>query len=146
MPKELPNRNSLELIPPTDAKFLIQVTMQFADDFELYLEDGKLCQEPDIDQTTISALEGIATGEQAFHTLMRLYALQAYTVRHASVLKPWLVTDPSDSRHRLISGALFEAAARAPLYVTGVRVSSLRFDVARFEAILLEETEADGSA
>lgn len=130
-------------IPAVDPQYIIDVTTQHAQECELHLKDSKLYAEPDIDKIAMSVLGDIATKEECLSTLVRLYAFQHFRLANSKLLKPWLIlySDPQS-----IDESLFKAAARAPIRVTGPRMSQHTFETSTFMAILLEETEAGGRA
>lgn len=134
-----------KVIPVVRAECLIAVNNQFAEDYELYLEDPDLYQEPDISSTVMSTLKDTASAEEALNVLLRLYALQHFLGQHND-MSPWLCKHVNKNGLMLIYEPLFKAASRAPLAHAGATTRGINFDKATFMPILLEETEAEGNA
>jgi hypothetical protein len=93
-------------------------------------------------ETVRAALGGIATPDEMISVTSRMVALRQILMSNPD-LRPWLIEAGKDEA--TIDGAIFNAAARAPLTQTQF-VADLAFDLASFKSILLEKAQPQGRA
>jgi hypothetical protein len=91
----------------------------------------------DLGQAARTAIGSTATREEMLRVAARVVALTNILIANPE-LKPWLIESGRDQS--TVDIAVLKAAARAPLFQTQFP-TDLAFDLEKFKAILLEESQ-----